>query len=52
MPMGTYTGMRDWCLYYNAHFPAQNTIVSLDDSIFDNDNLDELELEHRHKVIL
>ena len=43
--------MQDWLLYYNAHFPDQNTILSLGKSIFDNENLDELELEHRRKVI-
>ena len=48
--MGTYKGMRDWRFYYNTHFPAIDTIVTLDNSIFDNEHLDNLKLEYCLKI--
>lgn len=50
MSMTIYKGLRDWLLYYNVHLPAIDTIINLDDSIFENENMDKLECIHRSKI--
>ena len=50
--MCIYKDLRDWLLYNNKHFPAQNTIINLDSSIYDDENIDDLELEYCCIIIL
>ena len=50
IPMSVYKGLVDWLLYYKKHHPAINTIVDLDDSIFDDKDMDKLKHIHRSKT--
>ena len=47
-----YNCLINWMLYYNAYFPSIDDTMKLDDTIYDNEDMVDLERKHHQNLFL